>query len=207
MPRGFDTTENCAPKAADIEAASYDFVARYLSQSPWKTVTPAEATALSDAKLCLVLVYEDGPTKPAYFSRDRGQADATRAAQQAEALGAPAGTAIYYAVDYDASRADIAGVIAEYFNGIADTNTARSAAGATDYGVGVYGSGATCIALTAAALAKYGWLAQSRGWAGFGTYTDWTIKQAMAATVLGIAVDPDEAVDDYGAMQPSNPTG
>src|SRR5579863_7327575 len=99
MAKGFDTTENCGPQSANIKAAGYDFIARYLSQSSWKRISANEAGALKTAGLAIVLVYEDGPTGTDYFSNARGQVDATRAAQQAQALGAPAEVAIYFAVD------------------------------------------------------------------------------------------------------------
>jgi hypothetical protein len=200
MAKGFDTTENCAPQAAAIKAAGYDFVARYLSQSSWKRVTASEAGALKTAGLAIVFVYEDAPTGADYFSNGRGQVDAARAAQQAGALGAAAGTTIYFAVDYDASESDLSGSIVPYFQGIVSGITSAAASGNPQYRVGVYGSGATCAAITAAGLSSQGWLAQATGWAGHGSYTSWVISQGMPGTACGMSVDPDIAQGDYGAM-------
>jgi len=199
MPTGFDTTRDTTAQAGTIKSLAYDFVARYLSQSHWKSVTPSETTALAAAGLNLVLVYEDDPTDAGYFSYDRGQADATRAAQQADLLAAPPGTALYFAVDYDAAANDITGVITQYFTGIADALTAH-AANNTAYNAGVYGSGATCAAITAAGLAQYSWLAQSTGWAGHATYSTWSIRQHMPATIAGLPADPNDAIETYGAI-------
>src|SRR6185436_753370 len=131
---GFDTTTNTASLAATIQAAGYAFVGRYLSQSSWKRITPAEAKALKAAGLGIVLVYEDGPTAPSYFNPSRGHSDAVRAIAQAVALGAPPGTTLYFAVDYDASNADITGPITAYFQGVATT----LAADPNGYASGVY---------------------------------------------------------------------
>ncbi len=203
MPQGFDTTQNISNQLETIKAQNYDFVARYLSQSSWKVITAAEATAILTAGLALVLVYEDGPTNPAYFSFGRGQADGARAAQQADLINSPAGTVLYFAVDYDASAEDICGVITQYFSGISDALKSRAAANGTAYAAGVYGSGATCAGITAAGLVKCGWLAQSTGWSGHDTYSGWSIRQGMPTVVAGLSVDPDNAIGEYGAIAPS----
>lgn len=200
MPKGFDTPASCGTQAQAIKNAGYDFVARYLSRSTWKVVTPAEAAQLQAAGLAIVLVYEDGSTAASYFSNGRGKTDAARAAQQAAALAAPANTTIYFAVDYDASDADLAGVITQYFQGIADGLRGFAAANGTQYRAGVYGSGATCSMLTGAGLATQGWLCQSTAFHGFATYTGWSIRQGMPITVCGLHVDPDDAVGDFGAI-------
>jgi hypothetical protein len=202
MPKGFDTTQDTTSKVSDIKAANYDFVARYLSQSHWKVINPSEANAIAAAGLGLVLVYEDGPTTSSYFSFGRGQADATRAAQQATLVGAPAGSAIYFAVDYDASPGDIGGVITQYFNGVADALKSFAAANGTSYSVGIYGSGASCNGIAGGGLAQYGWLAQSHGWSGYDSYNAWSIRQGMPAVIVGISVDPDDAIGDYGVISP-----
>jgi hypothetical protein len=177
-----------------------------LSQAHWKVIGGAEAAAIAAAGLALVLVYEDGPTTADYFSYGRGQADGIRAAQQADLLGAQPGVAIYFAVDYDASSADISGVINQYFNGVADALKSRAAANNTAYVAGVYGSGSTCSAITAVGLAQFSWLAQSRGWSGHDNYSGWSIRQNMPAVIAGLSVDPDDAIGSYGAIPGASQT-
>lgn len=202
MPNGFDTTADCTDRAADIADMNYEFVGRYLSSHDWKVIGPDEAAALSEEGLAIVLVYEDGPTTDSYFSTGRGRADALRAAQQAGLIGAPDNTTIYFAVDYDASAAAIAGVITEYFQGVNAALNQFAADGNRRYRIGIYGSGATCAGLTGAGLAAQGWLADATGWSGHGTYTEWSISQGLPATVAGLSVDPDTARGDYGAIAP-----
>jgi len=71
------------------------------------------------AELKIVAVYEDGPTSYSYFSASRGTADAGGAIQQAEAVGQPKGSAIYFTVDYDAASDEISGNITAYFEAVA----------------------------------------------------------------------------------------
>jgi Domain of unknown function (DUF1906) len=152
MPTGFDTPADCSGQIPCIRHAGHAFVGRYLSKSSWKVIRKAEADTLRRAGLAIVLVYEDGPTTPSYFSFGRGQMDGARAANQAKVLDAPGNTTIYFAVDYDASEDDIDGVITQYFQGVVSSLRSFAAGGDADYRVGVYGSGATCIAMTAAGL-------------------------------------------------------
>jgi hypothetical protein len=205
MPKGFDTTVNCTNSAQQIKNAGYDFVGRYLSSHGWKVISPTEATALQNAGLSIVLVYEDAPTSDTYFSNGRGQADGARAAQQAQILGAPNGTTIYFAVDYDASDSDIQGVITQYFQGVSLAFRNFQAVNNIVYRTGVYGSGATCAAITSAVLATQAWLADATGWRGHATFTTWAISQGLPEKVLGMSVDPDSAVGDYGAIPPLAP--
>jgi len=200
MPKGFDTTADCGPLAPQIKAAGYDFVARYYAHRGTKRLSAAEARQLSAAGLHIVVVWEDAPTEVGYFSRARGVDDGTHAYDSAVALGQPAGSAIYFAVDYDALPAAIAGVVADYFRGVRDGFAHRSSGQDPAYRIGVYGSGAACKFLREQGLAELSWLAQSTGWAGYHTYADWNIKQGATTQALGIEIDPDTAKDDYGGF-------
>ena len=200
MAKGFDTTANCAGVAAQLKAAGYDFVGRYYAHTGSKRLSAAEAKAVSGAGLQLVTVWEAAPTTTRYFSRARGIDEGTSAYHAALLVGQPAGSAIYFAVDYDAPQAAIAGAIADYFRGIGDGFAAIAGNTAPAYRIGVYGSGASCSAMIGHGLARLSWLAQSTGWSGYGTYSGWNIKQGAETTLLGLAVDPDEGVEDFGAF-------
>lgn len=197
MASGFDTPANTTNCAATIKSQGYEFVGRYLSKSTWKTITPQEAKALKAAGLKIVLVYEDGPTSVDYFVAGRGKDDAIRAINQAHALGAPAGTAIYFTVDYDASAAHLDGPIANYFREVCQTVSANT----FGYLTGVYGSGASCQAISKIPGVSYTWRAQSTGWAGYKLSGPWNILQGKETTALGLNVDLDETTGaSYGAM-------
>lgn len=134
--------------------------------------------------MSIVTVYEDGPTSSAYFSYNRGMQDGSHAHQYAVALGQPAGSAIYFAVDYDATTAHTQGPITQYFQGV-KAGLDHAAGGAASYRIGVYGSGRVCGWLKEQqGLAQYSWLAESHGWAGHAAYPSPDIRQEIATHSL-----------------------
>jgi hypothetical protein len=194
---GVDASSACTSSTVTcLQSEGISFVGRYYSrttQIAGKKITASEATLLSDSGLQIVTVYEDGPTSCEYFSATRGTADADGALQQAQAIGQPQGSAIYFTVDYDASSSDIAGNITAYFQAVA-------AALKGTYTVGVYGSGSVCAAITAAGYAQLAWLAQSTGWSGYSQFTEWAIKQGPEQSICGLNSDSDIAQGDFGAF-------
>src|SRR5207248_10640614 len=104
-----------------------------------------EARALSGLGWNVVAVFGSHSHHRDYFSYTRGYWDAMQAAQQARAVGQPGGSAIYFAVDFDARGAYIV-PIDQYFRGITN-GLAAAGAGRPEYKVGVYGSGAVCESL------------------------------------------------------------
>ncbi|MCX6604005.1 MAG: DUF1906 domain-containing protein [Acidobacteria bacterium] len=137
---GLDSSANCAPYAAQIVAAGVQFVARYYSQFARKTLSLAEARALSAAGLQLITVYQDSNDKLECFTA---------------ALGQPSGSAIYFAADFDPSPVEARGPVMEYFHAVHD------ALSASPFQVGVYGSGLTCRLVRDAGFANFTWLSQS----------------------------------------------
>ncbi|SFJ34037.1 protein of unknown function [Paenibacillus sp. UNC496MF] len=206
MGRGLDTTVNCHSLARSIKEAGYDFVCRYYNRNnPGKNLTREEAEALSAAGLHVVAVWENGyPTSPDYFSYEAGKKDGRDAHRCARSVGQPAGTPIYFTVDYDASRADLSGAVNRYMRGVLDAFREEEAAGVR-YDVGIYGSGLTCGSMLDAFGGspgiRYAWLAESRGWSGYGKFERWNIKQLAGATVAGIPVDTNIANGDGGGFK------
>jgi hypothetical protein len=184
-----------------MKATGYDFIARYYAHSGSKRLSPAEAKLVSAVGgLQVVAVWEDAATHTGYFSRARGVDDGTSAYHAALLIGQPARSAIYFAVDYDAPPAAISGAISDYFRGLAAGFAAIASAMPPAYRIGVYESGARCDATVGHGLASLSWLAQSTGWAGCTTYASSKIRQGAKIAVLGLDVDADEAVDDYGGF-------
>ncbi len=85
------------------------FVGRYYSNTASKTLTVAEAHTLSSAGLQLMTVYQDANNNLASFTVPKGTSQATKALQLAAAVGQPAGSAIYFAVDFDPKPVDVRG--------------------------------------------------------------------------------------------------
>ena len=199
---GVDTPLNAAPQLNCLVAAGKRFIARYYARGNRpKIIRRAEAQAISGAGLGIVAVWESGfPTTVDYFARAQGNADGADAHLRATEIGQPRDTPIYFAVDYDADPAHVAGPILEYFRGIAE-GLAAAAGGAARYAVGCYGSGIVCTAIKAAGLARFTWLAQSRGWRGYAGFTQWNIRQGPVATLCNLDVDSDEGREPFGEFQ------
>ncbi|NVE01157.1 DUF2272 domain-containing protein [Massilia sp. BJB1822] len=187
MARGISTNRNTGSLAACLRSEEIAFVCRYYSfttKQPQKRLTSAEADQLLSAKLQLVAVYEDGPTSADYFSRARGEQDGKHAYAYARNIGQPTDSAIYFAVDYDATQQDVDGPITQYFQGVKAGLTASNPSQAP-YPTGVYGSGRVCAAIKDKQhLAQYAWLAESHGWAGHAGYTKPDIRQEVSVSKL-----------------------
>ena len=156
---GMDACIDCAPFAAGILAAGMKFVARYYSRRAAKAMTRAEALALSQAGLQLVAVYQDVNNDIQYFSAALGRQSAAAALGQAAAVGQPAGSAIYFAADFDPTPEQLSSAMTDHFQAVAQA----FAAAPTQYAVGIYGSGLACRSMRDAGLAAFTWLSGSAG--------------------------------------------
>jgi hypothetical protein len=200
--QGIDLATDAGHVAQYIKGNGLDFVARYYRKpdSRWPALSANEAKVLSALGLNVVAVWESHSQHRDYFTYSRGYWDALAAGQQAKAVGQPAGSAIYFAVDFDARGADIV-PIDQYFRGIT-AGLAAATGGKSDYKVGVYGSGAVCDSLKGRGLAQYAWLSNSTAWAGSRSFADWNIRQGRPFATLGfINHDSNEARDDYGGFR------
>lgn len=185
------------------------FIARYYSRgNNVKNLTDSEALALTTAGFQLIVIYENAPTRPEYFSFAAGHNDAVDAYHYADlVIHQPLNSTIYFAVDFDAPRSVIAGSISDYFAGVnKGFNDASNSS--PSYSIGVYGSGATCDwCLSHLSFIKHTWLAESTGWAGSQSFTRWDIKQSIIhenERVGGFGRDDAEknmAQGDFGAFR------
>jgi hypothetical protein len=180
------------PSPAEIVAAGYVFVCRYVGEDrTGKDVTRAEAEALTKAGLAIVTNYEYAPG--GYLrGYDEGRRVAKLADVQHRAAGGPPDRPIYFSVDRDVvTPADFAAA-GEYFRGINDEiGLART---------GVYGEYDVV-----ANLARYGrarWYWQTYAWSGSPTrwFPGAHIRQVRNGIhIAGHDVDEDVAqAADFG---------
>jgi hypothetical protein len=199
--RGIDMALDSRDVAQELKSSGLHFVARYyrspLSRLP--ALSADEARMVSSNGMKLVAVWQYQSNRPEHFSYERGHADAISAYQQARAVGQPNGSAIYFAVDYNAPDRDIAGAVQQYFRGVRDGLVAAGG-GSPPYKIGVYGSGAVCLYLKRMQLAEYTWLSASTAWYGSREYGDWNIKQGRRTTLLSFDHDINETRGDYGGF-------
>lgn len=164
------------PSIATIKALGYGGVMRYLSlpaDNP-KNITATEAHALRAAGLKIGLVWETTANR-ASAGAAAGTADAHAANAQADALGYPKGAVIFYAVDFDASVAQVK----PYFDAL------KAAPGRP---VGLYGG----IKLTGIKLTSYNW--QTVAWSNGNVDGDANLYQRLHATVKGAPSGTDENI-------------
>jgi hypothetical protein len=190
---GFDTALPMTRHAQALRQRGMDFVMRYYSHNAAKNLGLAEAQALAAAGLRLGAVWESAGNHAGFFTHTQGQLDGAVACQQARSVAQPDGSAIYFAVDYDPSQAELDGPVADYFAGVA-------VGLGSGYRIGVYGSGLCCGFLLDRKAASCSWLSQSTGFAGSKAFAAaqrydliQTLPQSIALDGVTLQVDPDAA--------------
>jgi hypothetical protein len=199
--RGIDMATDARDVSQELKGSGLHFVARYY-RDPASRLPPLsaeEARAVAAAGMKLVTIWQYKSNKPEHFSYASGMADGMAAHRQAKAIGQPAGSAIYFAVDYNAPEVDIRRLIDPYFRGVA-AGLAAAAGKQREYRIGVYSSGAVCSYIKGARLAEYAWLSHSRAWAGYGSFANWDIKQGPRSGALSFNHDMNEARGEFGAF-------
>jgi hypothetical protein len=197
--QGIDLATDSSDVLNELQGSRVDFVARYYRNpdSRWPALSAREAQQLSSRGIKIVAVWEAHSRDPAYFTYSQGYHDAMTAYGEARATGQPAGSAIYFAVDFNAQWMM---PIDQYFRGIA-AGLAAANGGPAGYAVGVYGSGAVCDTMKRSGLARYCWLSNAFAWEGSTGYEDWNIRQGARLPELSFNQDADEARDEYGAFR------
>jgi hypothetical protein len=196
--QGIDLATDVSERLDELKQNRLEFVARYYRppESRWPALSVGEAQLLSGLGVKIVAVWEWHSRYATHFNYATGYDDAVMAYRQAKAIGQPAGSAIYFAVDFDARSL---APIDEYFRGVA-AGLAAASGGNPEYTIGVYGSGAVCSAIKQAHLAQYTWLSNSSAWAESLGYDDWNIRQGGRSLPLSFNHDFDETKDEYGAF-------
>jgi hypothetical protein len=193
-----DTNTVCTGKTNVLIQHNVSAVGRYYTTfHPSYRILRPEAEDIIAAGLKLFVVFEDCPNP--VLDKKHGGIDAKRAMQQADKLGQPEGSAIYFAVeglpDGYAAR-DVANA-KNYFSGIADAVNGR-------FAVGVYSNGVICRALLKANLCSYAWLSASTAFEGsvdFYNSGKWALAQKQIdLDWQGLSIDTDEANADFGAF-------
>jgi hypothetical protein len=207
MPLIIDTADNVTKKLSALKTAGVEYIIRYdcrMASGAWKQILPAEARAIAAAGLKLGIVYEDRGATASSFSDKTGYLSARYSLDQAIKRGQPAGSAIYFAVDFDATAADVRDRILPYFDGV-------YRAMMEDHGavlrVGAYCSGAVAVALKAKHPDILIWITCSGGFRGTKAYLAagkqdlWQNK--CDTSLVGVDCDFSEArTSDWGWFVP-----
>jgi hypothetical protein len=202
MTRIIDVNVDPTAHLGALKAAGVETIIGYLDpagpRNP-KCLTSARVKAIAAAGLRVGLVSEGwGDFAHGAISAGAGERDGAFALKMAATLGAPDGACIYFAVDTDASAAQIRKLVLPYFAAISTALRPR-------FKVGVYGSGAVCAAVLDVGSADLAWLACSMGWTGsrdFLASRRWALRQHLPATIAGVPCDPDDAGGEFGDFIP-----
>jgi hypothetical protein len=199
-----DTNTSCLGKAQLLKKKNIDTVGRYyrMATNPEWAITTAEAQELSKANIKIFVVFEDyGHASKLKLTKAQGKIDGASALNQAQAIGQPQGSAIYFAVEGLPSgykKVDLP-KIRDYFAGIVEAIAGK-------YQIGVYGDGIVCKTMLDENVCKYTWLAAaSTSFEGTKDFTKswrWSIAQMgpLDITTDGLSVDLNVAKDDFGAF-------
>jgi hypothetical protein len=207
-----DTPLRTTAKISCLAASGVGTVIRYYNFKnsmafPQKCLQLDEAQALSAGGLGIAVVFQQRQNQVADFSDLKGHAAGVRAYRHAhDDIGQPPGSAIYFAVDFDATPGEIAGSVVPFFEGVRRAFDEESG-GVPPYRVGAYGSGLVCGTLTSQGLIAVTWLAMSRGFAGTEAALQagefHLAQRAPEATLCNLDVDFNDvnpARPDYGAF-------
>src|SRR5581483_11338503 len=160
-----DTNRNVAAHLAHLKARGVTTIGRYYATSAAKRLTKPEAAAICAAGLDIFVVFEDSGDPQ--LSVEQGVHDAQIALGQAQAVGQPAGSAIYFALEHEKqggfTQAHVPG-IKRYMDGVRQVL-------APTYKIGVYGDGVVCKALLDAQMVDFTWLSASRKHPGTPEFT------------------------------------
>jgi len=171
-----DTPNNAAKVASKLAAQNVKVVVRFFARKPQPGLREKvmasdgnmidgvrEPTILIRNGLSILSLYQYRNNLPEKFVKgleDTGSAraevaaDAKAALEQAKLVGQPEGSAIYFGVDFNVTRASVDPVL-EYFRVIGQTVGSH-------YAIGVYGNGFVNRTLRQEKLVAYNWISASR---------------------------------------------
>ncbi|PJE96517.1 hypothetical protein CUT44_18710 [Streptomyces carminius] len=169
-----------AARAKALYDADYRAVGRYLdepsSSNLNKEIQPGELEAIFSAGLNVIPLFQYDARSLDDFDYGNGYDHGRRAHDRAEGYGFNRSTVIYFAVDYDATQADMERVV-DYFVGVNDALKSKG----SKYIAGVYGSRNVCASVSAGAYVPYAYVSgMSYGFSGnlgFPLPQNWTFNQ------------------------------
>lgn len=209
-----DTNRRTTARLGCLREQGVQTLIRYYARStsqPEKRLTRAEAEAVIASGASLAVVHQAGGADASSFSSERGRLDAEYALKYAiESIGQPAGSALYFAVDFDCNAAQFQQRVVPHFEAIREVNLGGQFA--KQFAIGAYGNGLVLRRLLAQGLCDFAWLSQSLGHAEsreFKASNDWTLFQHLPSSLCGIGVDVDElnpaAAGGFGAFGDLDP--
>lgn len=180
--------EVTSARARTLLAGGYTLIGRYLTNVEGsgfdKKIKPGELATMFAAGLRLFPIFQTYGDHAAYFTFAQGQADAREADAAARGHNLDPGATIYFAVDFDATDANVDAGVLPYFLGVASALRALG----NRYAHGVYGARNVCSRLAREAYTLRSFVSGiTSGWTGNMACplpADWTLDQ-IATVDLG----------------------
>jgi peptidoglycan hydrolase-like protein with peptidoglycan-binding domain len=173
-------------RAQALYAAGYRMIGRYLDERGGtlnKEIQPGELPVIFAAGMRVFPISQYYGGDAEYFTHDQGHKDAVDAHAAAYQRGFRTGTVIYFAVDFDATQADIDSSVIEYFEGVREGLYSQG----NKYLHGVYGSRNVCTEVSTRTGARWSFVSgMSTGFSGNMGYslpTNWAFNQIQTLTV------------------------
>lgn len=170
-----------------LRSLGYTTVGRYLTRARVvnaleKDIKAGELEKIFAAGLSVFPIYQENGSTSSNFSYVAGVDAGYRADSAARRHGIPAGTTIYFSVDYDATDVDISAAVLPHFRGVRDALVGRGGR----YSVGTYGTRNVCQSTADAGLSQHSFVAgMSTGYSGNLGYplpTNWAFDQIFEYT-------------------------
>lgn len=141
--KGYDTaTKLTKAQIRTIKNAGYEYVGRYLSNTPGgtldKALTKTEVKNILNAGLKLFAIFQETGSSAKNFTSSTGKTNGQKAYDAANELDIIHGSTIYFAVDFDPTDSVIKSNIIPYFESILSSYAARK------YKIGVYETRNVC---------------------------------------------------------------
>jgi len=164
-------TEITAARGTQLKAAGYQIIGRYLDEDLGpsdphylgKALKPGEPQTILNCGLRFFPIFQYSGRNLSNFTYASGLSQGQRAHDTALGYRIPAGTCIYFGVDYDALDDDIDSNIKPYFQGVRDGLSQRG----SRYEFGVYGSRNICSRVSKEVGAKWSFVSgMSWGFSG-----------------------------------------
>lgn len=179
---GFDTSTPLTVAAArSAVTAGYEHAGRYLVGGS-KHITADEMIALKSAGLKLFPIMQRYNNSASVMTYEEGQEQGLDAIERARILDIPAGSTLFFAVDFDAGQSEAEGCVTRFFQGVNDSVSA-----AFGYKVGAYGTRNVCRVLSEKGLITASFVAgMSWAWGGNMGYKmpdNWGYNQVVGGTL------------------------
>lgn len=188
---------------------NYQYIGRYLSgniaSGASKALSTEELQILFSNNIRLFPIHQRSENSASYFTEANAIEDAESAATYAESLNLQFGAIIYFAVDFDATDAQITSLILPYFNKL---HSSFITASKGKYRVGVYGTRNLCTRVCNAGYACSSFVSDmSTGFSGnlgFPIPENWALDQFATKTITSgeqsIEIDKDGFSGKYNGI-------